>query len=197
MQNSLFKNFYSFFIILILLIFFIPCFFFPLLMNEDISSFLPSSSGYLWPIPGYTAITSYFGKRTSPTAGASSFHKGIDIGAPENTPLIATVSGSITYTGFLGGGGYTITLSPDESTKITYCHVSPHFLVQADDIVTQGQLIGLVGPMYVDNVAGNQYHDSSGRPTNGAMTGTHLHFGIRIQDEYIDPLSFFQSKKDT
>ncbi len=193
MQNSLLKNFTYFFIIIIFLIFFIPCFFFPVFINSNVISFLPSNSGYIWPIPGYTTITSYFGRRISPTAGASSFHKGIDIGAPENTNLIAITSGTITYTGFLGGGGYTITLSPDESTKITYCHVSPNFLVKTGDFVTQGQLIGLVGPMYVDNVPGNQYHDELGRPTNGAMTGTHLHLGVRIGDEYIDPLSFFET----
>lgn len=197
MQNSLFKSFYSFLIVLIFLIFFIPCFFFPLFMSSDVSSFFPSSSGYLWPIPDYTTITSFFGKRVSPTAGASSFHKGIDIGAPENTQLIATVSGTITYTGFLGGGGYTITLSPDENTKITYCHVSPNFIVKKGDEVLQGQLIGFVGPMYVDNVPGNQYHDASGRPTNGAMTGTHLHLGVRIDGEYVDPLSLFETNLST
>ena len=60
--------------------------------------------------------------------GASSFHKGIDIGAPEGTKLYATCDGEITFASFLGGGGYTITLSKD-NMKITYCHVSPNFLV--------------------------------------------------------------------
>ena len=68
-----------------------------------------SEYGFVWPIPGYNKITSYFGKRNSPTQGASSYHKGIDIGAPEGTVLIAVADGEITYTGFLGGGGYTIT----------------------------------------------------------------------------------------
>ncbi|MCI9000226.1 MAG: M23 family metallopeptidase [Clostridia bacterium] len=60
--------------------------------------------------------------------GASSFHKGIDIGAPEGTKLYAICDGEITFADFLGGGGYTITLSK-ENMKITYCHVSPDFLV--------------------------------------------------------------------
>ena len=71
---------------------------------------------------GYTKITSPFGRRTSPTAGASNYHKGIDIGAPEGTILIAAIDGKITFTDFLGGGGYTITLS-NENMKISYCHV--------------------------------------------------------------------------
>ena len=62
-----------------------------------------SPSGYLWPTPGYTTINSYFGKRNSPTAGATSYHKGIDIGAPEGSKLLAICNGKITFTGFLGG----------------------------------------------------------------------------------------------
>ena len=100
---------------------------------------------------GYTTINSYFGKRTSPTAGASSFHKGIDIGAPKGSNLHAICDGKITYTGFLGGGGYTITLSVN-NMKITYCHVSPLFLVKKGDIVKKGDVIGYVGPKNVYGV---------------------------------------------
>lgn len=38
---------------------------------------------------------------------------------------------------------------------------------------------------------GNQYKDSNGNPTNGATTGTHLHFGIRTDGEYEDPLNYY------
>lgn len=38
---------------------------------------------------------------------------------------------------------------------------------------------------------GNTYKDENGEPTNGATTGPHLHLGIRINDEYVDPLSFY------
>ena len=75
---------------------------------------------YIWPIPGYTAISSPFGKRTAPTSGASTYHKGTDIPAPEGTKLIATCDGEITFIGFLGGGGYTITLTTDNQLKISY-----------------------------------------------------------------------------
>lgn len=140
---------------------------------------------------GYTKITSPFGKRVSPTAGASSFHKGIDIGAPEGTNLFAAMDGEITFADFLGGGGYTITLSSD-NMKITYCHVSPNFLVSVGDFVEKGNLIANVGPKYVYGIINNPYKDDTGKPTNGSITGCHLHFGVRIDGNYIDPLSLYE-----
>ena len=100
---------------------------------------------------GYTYITSPFGYRDLPTAGATSYHAGVDIGAPEGTKFIAICDGKITFTGFLGGGGYTITLSVN-NMKITYCHVSPIYIVQKGDTVKKGDVIGSVGPKNVYGV---------------------------------------------
>ncbi len=160
MSGGFFKPFYSILITLIAFIFLLSCLFsYPLLVNGYIPSqentfydeFTISPSGFAWPTPGYTKINSYFGKRTSPTAGASSYHKGIDIGAPQGSQFIAVIDGQITYVGFLGGGGYTITLTSGD-LKITYCHVSPNYLVSVGDTVVQGQVIGHVGPKYVYGV---------------------------------------------
>lgn len=148
MLGSFFKPIYYIFISLIVLIIFISCVFTPIIstgtwLSYDlniIENMQISNHGFVWPSPGYTRVNSYFGKRESPTAGATSYHKGLDIGAPENAKLIAVVDGVITYTGFLGGGGYTITLSK-ENIQITYCHVSPYFIVSKGDEVLQGQVI--------------------------------------------------------
>ena len=146
------------------------------------------NSNYAWPIPGYTTLSSKFGKRIAPTTGASTFHKGIDIPAPEGTNLIATCDGIITFTGFLGGGGYTITLTNYDGIKISYCHVSPIYIVYVDELIKQGQIIGNVGPKYVYGVSGNTYSDpATGKPTNGATTGCHLHIGFRIENNYVNP----------
>lgn len=98
-------------------------------------------------------------------------------------------SGEITFTGFFGGGGYTITLSSGDF-KISFCHVSPNYIVSEGDFVLQGQVIGHVGPKYVDYIPGNTYTDSSGRPTNGATTGPHLHLGFRLDNNYVNPLDY-------
>lgn len=159
MLGSFFKPFYYIMLSLIIFILIISCLFAPIISSSTILDYdlnileniQISDSGFVWPTPGYTKINSYFGKRTSPTAGASSYHKGIDIGAPENSKLIAVVDGTITYIGFLGGGGYTITLTTN-SMKITYCHVSPIYIVQVGQEVLQGQVIGIVGPKNVYGV---------------------------------------------
>lgn len=196
MNSSFFHSTSFVFSLFFLLILFVCIFFIPFssLYPESFgisTSFFPISTEYVWPIPGYSKITSPFGKRTSPTAGASSYHKGIDIGAPEGTKLYAITSGSITFADFLGGGGYTLTLSTEEEMKITYCHVSPNFLVRVGDVLEKGALIATVGPMYVSDVPNNPYTDKNGNPTNGAITGCHLHLGIRVQEEYMDPLTLF------
>lgn len=51
---------------------------------------------------GYTTITSNFGHRNSPTSGASSYHSGIDIGAPEGSNIISVSSGIVSFIGFSG-----------------------------------------------------------------------------------------------
>ena len=122
--------------------------------------------------------------------GASSFHSGIDIPAPQGSNFIAVHDGEITFRQFLGAGGYTITLSFD-NFKISYCHCDPNFIVNVGDTVKQGQVIGHVGPKNVYGVKGNQYFDSEGKPTNGATTGPHLHLGIRIEGNYVNPINYF------
>ena len=185
------------FFILFILVLFISIFFTPIIKVENISDFLENGeilfvnpNGFVWPIPGYTRISSPFGKRNSPTAGASSYHYGCDIPAPQGTKLIAIADGEITFLNFLGAGGYTLTLSFD-NYKVSYCHIDPNFLVSVGDFVKQGQVIALVGPKYVYGVPGNLYKDKNGNPTNGATTGSHLHIGFRINNQYQNPMNFF------
>ena len=87
-----------------------------------------SESGFVWPIPNFYHISSYFGYRNSPTSFASSYHSGLDIPAPENTYFLSSISGKIIHAGFKGSGGYTIIIQ-NEDTLVTYCHVSPNFLI--------------------------------------------------------------------
>ena len=149
--------------------------------TNSISGSKLESPYFSWPIPGHTFISSYYGKRKSPTKGASSFHSGLDIPAPEGTPLYAIEDGEITFCSWGLGGGYTIVikLSKYPNMTISYCHVSPNIPVKLHEVVKCNSLIGYVGPKNVYGIRNNPYKDSNGLPTNGATTGAHLHFCIK------------------
>jgi len=85
------------------------------------------SNKFLWPLPNHYRITSYFGKRKSPTKGSSSNHTGLDIAAPEGTPFLSVITGTISFVGFKGAGGYTITIK-NSNYEISYCHTSSNYL---------------------------------------------------------------------
>lgn len=149
-----------------------------------------SDGEYAWPLPDYYTISSHFGFRISPTTGASKYHSGIDIPAPENTMIYSTFSGTVSYLGFNGANGYTIMIQNNNMT-FSYSHVSPDFIINIGDLISKGQEIGKVGAKYIDDIPNNPYKDSSGKQTNGATTGCHLHFSVKIDGIAIDPLNLF------
>ena len=102
-----------------------------------------SDSGFVWPIPGFTKISSYFGPRNSPTSYASSFHYGLDIPAKEGTYFVSSICGKVVFAGFKGSGGYTIIIE-NVNTRVVYCHVSPNFIVNVGDYVEKATVIGQV-----------------------------------------------------
>lgn len=142
MSSSFFKLITSIFsiIIIIILIFYIPIY-----SVKSISQEVNFSDNgepetqiltgeFEWPTPGYTRITSGFGYRKAPTGGASTYHSGIDIGAPQGTNIIAIFSGKVTLAEFKGAGGYTITVEQGEFS-VSYCHIDPNFIVKVGDYV--------------------------------------------------------------
>lgn len=148
------------------------------------------SSEFYWPVPGFHTITCPFGPRKSPTSGASSNHSGIDIGAPEGTTIYSSSSGIVTFIGFNGANGCSIIITSKNFT-FSYCHVSPNFIVNEGDEILANQEIGKVGPKILYGIPNNPYKDSQGNPTNGATTGSHLHFGIKKDGIAVNPLEYF------
>lgn len=126
--------------------------------------------GFIWPIPSSTRITSTFGYRDQPTEGASTYHKGIDIGAPTGTKIIAAAGGTVVTAAYSVSAGNYIMIYHGNSTYTVYMHCSK-LLVSANDEVSQGQEIGLVG-------------------STGVSTGSHLHFGVMVDNEYKNPLNY-------
>lgn len=171
---SAFSYFFKILIIIIIIIclLFVPFLYLPPDSINYINPDVNSSYGFYWPIPNYTHISSYFGKRSSPTPGASSYHSGIDIPAPEGTFLYAIADSNVIFASWGAGGGYTITLELLDypEIRVSYCHVSPIMYVSKNDIVSKGTLIGTVGPKNIYGIINNPYKDSYGNPTNGATT---------------------------
>ncbi len=199
----------NYFLVISLFVIFICIFFIPFLSNDLVNqnfneNYNQTSNGNLnffngkilsynnvyWPLPGYSRISSYFGNRSSPTAGATSFHGGIDIPAPAGTNIISVISGIVTRTGFMGSGGYSVVVQNEEYT-VTFHHISPNYIVHVGEYVYQGQVIAQVGPKNVYGFTGNPYKDANGNPTNGATTGSHLHLSIKKKNVTIDPLTLF------
>ena len=131
-----------------------------------------SESVYKWPLNGYYSISSNFGYRTHPVTGAAySFHGGIDIPAPKNTPIMASRSGVVLISGYNGSYGNYVAINHGNNQVTLYAHMNSR-AVSVGETVSQGQVIGYVG-------------------TTGSSTGYHLHFEVRINGSQVNPLSFF------
>jgi len=122
--------------------------------------------------PGsYTRISSRFGKRNSPTAGASSNHMGIDIPAVQGTPVYAPADGVIIETNTSSGGyGKMIKMQHSFGFSTIFGHLDD-ILVKTGQKISRGKVIGLVG-------------------STGISTGPHLHYEIIKNGYKIDPISF-------
>ncbi|WOD39339.1 M23 family metallopeptidase [Nodosilinea sp. E11] len=115
---------------------------------------------YVFPLSIPASISSLFGWRMHPIHQSWRFHAGTDLAAPTGTPVLATRSGRVAVSDFLGGYGLTVILRHDEgSLESRYAHLS-QLAVKAGEWVEQGEVIGLVG-------------------STGNSTGPHLHFELR------------------
>ncbi len=122
-----------------------------------------------WPTDG-TNITSEFGNRGAPTEGASTNHKGIDIGLEKGTNVYACEQGTVINAGSSKSAGNWIEINHGNGYTSKYMHNS-ELRVSVGDIVEKGQLIALSG-------------------NTGNSTEPHLHFQIEYNEEPVDPMSF-------
>ncbi|MBP5707960.1 MAG: M23 family metallopeptidase, partial [Alphaproteobacteria bacterium] len=100
------------------------------------------------PIVGDIRVTSDFGPRKAPIAGATSWHKGIDISVPTGTPVYATANGTVEYIADQGnkdGGKYILIKHGDSRFRTAYFHLSDNNILKVGDTVRAGDLIGKSG----------------------------------------------------
>jgi murein DD-endopeptidase MepM/ murein hydrolase activator NlpD len=123
---------------------------------------VPEFETFLWPVNG--TINSGFGPR------GSSFHDGIDIAAPEGTPIRATEAGEVIYSDQLRGYGNIVIVRHAKGIVSVYAHNETN-LVQEGQAVARGEIVARVG-------------------STGRVTGPHLHFEIRRNNAAEDPLRY-------
>ena len=143
-----------------------------MLRNMESSGGGSSSSGgtgrFMWPCRG--EITSYFGWRTHPIFGTTKYHSGMDIAVDYGTPIMAADSGTVIYSGWLGGYGYAVMIDHGSGLVTLYAH-NQSLNVYEGQYVTKGICIAYAG-------------------STGYSTGPHCHFEVRLHGEVTEPLNY-------
>lgn len=119
----------------------------------------------------YVKVTSPYGFREQPTAGASRFHQGIDLGAPAGTTIVASRAGTVTSAGYSNSLGWYVTINHGDGFSSMYGHMLGPAYVSSGTYVSQGKSIGGVG-------------------STGISTGNHLHFAILYNGAYQNPAAY-------
>ena len=130
-----------------------------------------SSSGttqvgnYTYPLPsGYRTVSSRFGYRNHPVTGRYKLHTGVDISAPNGTPIYAAQPGTAIIAGYSSAWGNYVVINHGNGITTLYAHMSK-ILTTKGATVSAGQQIGKVG-------------------STGYSTGNHLHFSVRKDGAY-------------
>jgi murein DD-endopeptidase MepM/ murein hydrolase activator NlpD len=134
----------------------------------------PSPSASLPPlVAAQSHITSPFGQRRDPFDGHAAHHSGVDVAAPEGSPVLAAADGIVRQAGDRGGYGAALEIDHGNGVTTLYAHTS-ELLVREGDRVQKGQAIAKVGH-------------------TGRATGDHLHFEVRRGNQPVDPARALRS----
>lgn len=127
---------------------------------------------FSWPCPSYYRITDEYGWRVHPITKKQTFHKGLDMGAPYGSAILAAYDGVVVAAAYDHSMGNYIMISHGSGLFTIYMHCSK-LLVKNEDIVTRGEKIAQVG-------------------STGSSTGNHLHFGVKLNGSYVSPWSYLK-----
>jgi murein DD-endopeptidase MepM/ murein hydrolase activator NlpD len=117
-------------------------------------------------------ISSGFGMRNDPFDGERRMHQGVDIAAPEGTPVRASADGVVEFSGRQPGYGNVVIIEHAGGVETRYAHNSDNY-VRKGEVVSKGQVIASVGE-------------------TGRATGPHLHFEVREGGAAVDPIDFLR-----
>ncbi len=140
--------------------------------STNTSSTTYSGGRMSWPLPGYDAPNGdyNFGYRVNPITGRRETHRGMDIPAPRGTTVYAAAGGTVITASYLNSYGNAVIIDHGGGLSTVYAHNSK-LLVSVGDTVSRGQAISQVG-------------------STGDSTGNHLHFEVRVNGQYTNPLPY-------
>ncbi len=130
-------------------------------------------TSFILPVDG--PLSSPFGLRRFFNQQPRKPHSGLDIAAPEGTPVRAPASGVVIATGNYFFNGNTIFIDHGQGLITMYCHMN-RINVKKDDLLEEGQIIGEVG-------------------MTGRVTGAHLHWSVSLNNTRVDPELFLSVSK--
>ena len=129
-----------------------------------------TGGAFVWPCPSSTRVTSNYGARISPTSGASTNHRGIDVGAAYGADIVAAAAGTVKAVNYSSAAGNYVMIDHGGGLYTVYMHASS-VNVSTGQKVSAGQVIAKVG-------------------STGISTGNHLHFGVSLNGSYVSPWSY-------
>ncbi|NPV14112.1 M23 family metallopeptidase [candidate division WOR-3 bacterium] len=127
----------------------------------------------IWPVQGW--VTSNFGYRQDPFTGRREMHAGMDIVAPRGTPIVAPADGKVVYAGWKSGFGRTVEIDHGWGIQTFYGHCNT-IRVTVGKRVKRGEVIATVG-------------------ATGQATGNHLHYGIKVNGNWVNPADYILTGK--
>lgn len=128
---------------------------------------------FAWPAPSFKRISDDYGNRMHPILGVQKFHNGVDMAAPGGSPILSAYDGTVVAAAYSSSMGNYIMIDHGDGLYTIYMHASALYVSKGAE-VSKGETIAAVG-------------------STGRSTGNHLHFGVRLNGNYVSPWNYLPS----